>query len=449
MFATAAELGAMLLPVAAAWLWIGRLCSIPHAHRLAAALGLGFGLASVLFCVWRAIGHDPRAFVLADAAIWVLACAAAMRGARFQPHGEQAAAGRAVVAASAIVLLAFSAPLATAQMSAAPNGAWDAWAIWNLRARFLATSGGEWVNAFSQPLLWSHPDYPLLLPASVARGWLLAGGPEMWVPSFISLLFPLAAALTVAASLFERRGAYSSVTGLALIAVPSYIEQGAGQMADLAVGFYGVLAFSLLARPREAGPAQALAGAALGLAAWTKNEGLAVAAIAVLTTVAAEWRAFGWQSALRSGVDLLRGLAPVLMVVAGFKAFLAPENDLVAGLFAPGAITYWSDRWRTQFVASYMLTNALTWGGWPVGSPVWPLILMAAWPAPGRGRLEPAVTAAGWCLALLLLVFTAVYVMTPHSVAWHLQTSWHRLIAQLWPVAVWWACMRWSSGREK
>ena len=59
---------------------------------------------------------------------------------------------------------------------------------------------------FSQPLLWSHPDYPLLLPASVARGWLLTGGPVAWVPSAISLGFLLAAAMTVAASLFERRG---------------------------------------------------------------------------------------------------------------------------------------------------------------------------------------------------------------------------------------------------
>src|SRR3984885_12983220 len=52
------------------------------------------------------------------------------------------------------------------QMAAAlPVGAWDAWALWNLRAKFLSGPGGAWRYALSPLISNSHPDYPLLLPA--------------------------------------------------------------------------------------------------------------------------------------------------------------------------------------------------------------------------------------------------------------------------------------------
>src|SRR5690606_26714239 len=147
----------------------------------------------------------------------------------------------------------------------------------------------------------------------------LVGGPGAWVPAVISMVFLLGAALTVGAPLFARRGAAASVTGPALLAVPTFVERGAGQMSDIAVGFYAVLASTLLARPRESGADHILAGTCLGLAAWTKNEGLALSAIVLATSVWAEWRSRDRQSAMAVGVSLLTGLAPILIVVAIFK----------------------------------------------------------------------------------------------------------------------------------
>src|SRR5207237_5909321 len=40
------------------------------------------------------------------------------------------------------------------QALAAPHGAWDAWAIWNLRARFLFLGGVHWRDAFSKAIDW-------------------------------------------------------------------------------------------------------------------------------------------------------------------------------------------------------------------------------------------------------------------------------------------------------
>jgi hypothetical protein len=68
--------------------------------------------------------------------------------------------------------------------------------------------------------------------------------------------------------------------------------------------------------------------------------------------------------------------------------------------------------------------------------------------APSESGTHVAVTTAGWLVLVQLLALFVVYVMTPHSVAWHVQTSWHRLIAQLWPTAVWWAVARSHEGHE-
>ena len=50
-----------------------------------------------------------------------------------------------------------------------PQGNWDAWSIWNLRARFLAAGGIVAHRAWSPLLSSTHPEYPLLTSAFVAR----------------------------------------------------------------------------------------------------------------------------------------------------------------------------------------------------------------------------------------------------------------------------------------
>jgi hypothetical protein len=60
-----------------------------------------------------------------------------------------------------------------------PHGSWDAWAIWNMRARFLYRGGVHWAQAFSEKYLWSHPDYPVLVPGNVARIWDYRGEKKM------------------------------------------------------------------------------------------------------------------------------------------------------------------------------------------------------------------------------------------------------------------------------
>jgi hypothetical protein len=210
-------------------------------------------------------------------------------------------------------------------------------------------------------------------------------------------------------------------------------------MADVPLAFYAVLAASVLAAHDPGDAELVVSGAAAGCAAWTKNEGLLVAAVLPAAYVLIRSRRDSATVARRAAVRLAAGMAPALALLALFKVLLAPEGDLVAGLASGGTIARWLDAARVRFVAERMARVAATWGGWPLGSPVWLLALLVLAPR-GSGstrRLEPAVLAAGLQLLVQGAVFFSAYVMTPYPLAWHIETSWPRLVAQMWPTLVW------------
>lgn len=432
-------------PVLAAWAWVGGIRSLSVFERAAVAAAVALAAPSLIFVAWRFAGGDLEAYRIAEPLAFALLAVLGFvwRRPRIQRWSRlRIGYEHLTLAATVAILVAVLGPLVMAEMRAHPNGSWDAWSIWNLRARFLASPGDLWWNAFDPALAWSHPDYPLLLPAVVARTWTLSGTTLPWWPAAAGLTFGILAALTVAGALYRHAGPLAAAVGLALVAVPEFVSQSTHQLADIPVGYFTVLALVLLL-PTEPGAARlSLAGFSLGLAAWSKNEGL-VAAIGLASTyVWFRGRTAGWRTALDAVRDLTIGLWPMLVVLALFKILVAPQNDLMEGLSRPGVLTYWLDTVRVRFVLSYMASEALRWGGWL--TTVGPIVAVAALAAMPRTRPQDsvAVRAAGTLLLLQIAVFAAVYVMTPHSVAWHLTTSWYRLMTQLWPTAVLWACAR-------
>jgi hypothetical protein len=250
----------------------------------------------------------------------------------------------------------------------------------------------------------------------------------------------LATVVTLVASLRASRGVAIASMGLALVAVPPFVLRGAAQMADVPLAAYALLAVTLLAVREPRAIHLALAGAAMGFAAWTKNEGLVAATALSSCYVLVRLRRDGFAVARRAAVHLALGLVPVLGLVALFKALLSPGSDLVAGILGPHVTQSWPDWTRITFVVSYMARGAVTWGGWPLGSATWLLAVLVLAPRGATHRLEPAELAAALYLAVQLVVFGVVYVLTPYDVAWHLGTSWDRLIVQMWPALVWCIC---------
>ena len=432
----------LLLPGAGLWAWLRAVPSMTESQRAAAAVGFGLAGSSATFFLWRLVGRDVMAYPLIDLVVWTAVGVAGAFGARRPRTIDAPVSARATLAlgALAVVLAGLCGAMLVDWIRAHPYGRWDAWAVWNLRAKFLAAPSGDWRNAFDAVLAWSHPDYPLLLPSAVARAWVLTGGSRVAVPIAISLAFTATTVLTLVASLRASRGAAAASMALALVAVPAFVLRGAAQMADVPLAFYTLLAVTLLAVREPRGIHLALAGAAMGFAAWTKNEGLLTASVLPCCYVIVRLRRHGFTVARRTAVHLAIGLVPILGLLVLFKLLLSPESDLVAAVLRHGATMSWADWTRINFVVRYMARGAASWGDWPVGSPMWLLVVLMLAPRRRTPGSEPAVLAAGLYLVIQLAVFCFVYVATPYELTWHLQTSWPRLIAQMWPTLVWCVC---------
>src|SRR5262249_2751263 len=105
-----------------------------------------------------------------------------------------------------------------------PDGGWDAWMVWNLRARFLARAGDGFRTAFSPDMLFlAHQDYPFLLPGIVAQGFLLSGAEPAWLPAAVAIVYgALALALLTLSVRWLRGGPWGALAGLALAAMPCF-----------------------------------------------------------------------------------------------------------------------------------------------------------------------------------------------------------------------------------
>lgn len=440
----------VLLPVLAAAVLARR--AIPPGARLAVAVpmaGIAVGLASAVgFGLLTSGIHARSLFIAADAGIWLAIAGLALQARRSIASSTPAvpAAGAAAgdrLLASAAGLLAIG-TLASAGLwfvatsSVYPHGEWDAWAQWNLRARFFfrGFADGTWQNAFASVLAWSHPDYPMLVPMSVARLWLYAGSESVAAPIALGGSVAAATVLTTAFAAARTRGAARGWLAAAiLLACPSFVRYSAAQCADVAVAFFLLCAFVLWARGNE-DPGNRwywiLAGAAAALAGWTKNEGLAGFGIFTVLLAVERW----WTTrSFRPAAWVLAGAAPVLLVVVVFKLTLAPPSYFTAEQSLAQAAASLLDGGRIRLVATAFARELWVTGASTVG--ILPFLAVFAAIRGTDSQAPAAAPAAVAAMAILLVVYAAAYAVTPKDLVWQLQTSLDRLVLHVVPTLTW------------
>jgi hypothetical protein len=224
------------------------------------------------------------------------------------------------------------------------------------------------------------------------------------------------------------------LAAVALLGTSFFVQQSSSQYADLPLAWCMLAAVAALVLYDETGRTSAgwlaLAGAATGLAAWTKNEGLSfVVVIAALHTTQSIRRA-GVRGGTSGALPLVAGLLPVLLVVVYFKATFAPANDLVTGQGLQATLARLLDASRYAQISATLVAALLRMiKGLFFVLPVYFLLMGPTATAHGRSGARFALTAYG----LVLLSYCAVYLVTPYELAWHLETSARRLLLQLWP----------------
>jgi hypothetical protein len=308
-----------------------------------------------------------------------------------------------------------------------PDGGWDAWMVWNLRARFLVRAP-DLRDAFSPSLLfWAHPDYPWLVPGAVAQGFVLAGRETMAVPRLLAGTFGVLAAGGVSLTLARLHGARWGLLGaLAILTVPTFPIFVSNQQADVPLSVYLGCAAALIAlacaRPDRPMRMLLLAGFAAGLGAWTKNEGALYAACLAAGLLART-------RDVRGTLAFVAGAIPAGILLVVFKLAYAPPNDLWQFSSGAGLLAHAVDplRWGELLFRSlrrvvYFQAFAL----WLAAA----VLVLTLWM-----RRLPA-TPVGTALFLAIAAYAPIYVLQPHPLQWLFRTSVDRVILQLWPAAV-------------
>jgi hypothetical protein len=400
---------------------------------LSLGTGIGLGLAGCLYYVLLQTGLAGRGTVLVIESV-LLAAGLVLRQFRPLSQVPLPANGKPafpwgwllVVAAGVCVLLlvlSFS-----ESMTVNPQGDWDAWALWNVRAKFLV-SADTWRNAVSPALAKTHPDYPLLLPAIVARGWVLAGEVTDAVPGGVSLLFTLACFGVLGGILSVARSVTSALLAvLILFATDVFVAQAAVQYADVPLAFFliasaglAVLAAEFPGRPGLA----VLSGACAGMAAFTKNEGIPFVLVSILAV-------FVFLRG-RSARAWLAGAAPFALIAAAFVLFAAPGVEQLLKQTPAQAFGKIVDPARHLAICGQFIKGAYQ-AGFAVTHPVL-IFAIAAFILKLRPKAEwraprmAIVMAAGMAAA-----YYSVFLLSTYDLDWHLSTATPRLIAQIAPL---------------
>ncbi len=204
---------------------------------LEAALGAGAGagLFSFLYFGLLLMGAASAFMVLlADAVVLLLlAFLVRWRRVRTAPAGAPDAGPNPPYRWTWLLVLVFGACLLPVLLTfmevvqANPYGDWDAWAIWNLRAKYLAGPGETWRYAVSPLLTLTHPDYPLLTSGFIAHAWKAGGGqPTTTIPIATALLFSGSALALLVASLALLRGpSLGLLAGMVVLANVPFLKQ--------------------------------------------------------------------------------------------------------------------------------------------------------------------------------------------------------------------------------
>ena len=314
----------------------------------------------------------------------------------------------------------------------APYGDWDAIAMWNAKARFLALGGHDWKAVFSADI--AHSEYPLLLPAGIARGWLYAGSLDTRIPFAIGLVTTVMTCVVLVAILTTVRGLSAGLlAGLTLLSTSPFLIAGASQFADVPFAFLMISAVAaLIYRDQVGGDGLLLAAGWLaGAAAATKNEGVLFLGVLLLARFVQVVWAKGWVVAAREvGLLLLAALPGITVQVYG-KVMSQEPNDLISGQAQASTLSRLVDPGRYAKILSAAYLEIMKYWRWVlIGLGAY--AVFTAW-QPRRVRFASLIQcwlivgfmSAGYCL---------VYLTTPHDLDWHLKSSLSRLAVQLWPL---------------
>lgn len=412
--------------------------------RCCLSVAFGFGIISCFFFLWLLVFAASKMFIIIEMSFLLCLIAAYSYITRIRSSSisqekkvEPAPIAKSDRVISTCFYIIFAASIANFILSTLqrPHGGWDAWVTWNMRARFIFRGGDYWRDGFSYLLGWTHPDYPLLIPAVIARCWKYAGYDTIIIPILLSAIFIFATVgllFSSVAILHNRSQAF--LAGLVLLTVPLFVGYGASQYADMHISLFflaTIVLYFIHDKLLQNRPSfLLLAGMAAAFSAWTKNEGLLfiIAILIARSVVIVPTR--GFKIYLKQMLYFTIGLLPVLIIVIYFKKQLAPFSDLLFQQSPQLFMARLLDSTRYLKIISAFIKEPLQFA-----APVLIIYLLCT-----GIRIEKeektGIATSLIVLSLMLIGYFLLYVFSPRNLDWHLKTSLERLLLQLWPSVV-------------
>ena len=366
----------------------------------------------------------------------------------FSPPTGARGAGRALAlrgTSAALLAITFVLLLGTFRtwQRAQPAGMWDAVAIWNSSARFLARAEADRLPALFSAQTEGHPGYPLFLSAAVAAQWAVAEDESSAVPLGMSfcLALGLAAALHLAVRLCGAP-LFAGPSVLLVFSTPIVWKWAFAQVADLPLAYLALagalpLVVVLQDQARSAPPA-VVSGFILGLLPWTKDEGALVAAALLGLFVGLAWlHGLLRPDRRRQILPFLLGTLPGVGALVLFKLTWAPAVPARAS-FLRGAAAWAQlvdfDRWHLVAAATLRHLDPRTgdalWGF------AWPLLGLGLlfWGGGLRWRAAPGAVLLAGAAAMIFMSYVFALVLSPYDLAWHVASALDRLLLHVLPL---------------
>jgi hypothetical protein len=321
-------------------------------------------------------------------------------------------------------------------------GLWDAVAIYNVRGRLFYQRYDDFPSVLKEVSRSSHPNYPLLLPGSLAAQHSFNRGYTPAAPRLTALTFVLALGALLYASLRPHVTSASASVAVAVVwGTPLIWVIGFGQMADVPVAYFllgaVVVVGSHCGESSERRLPAILGGFFLGCLIWTKNEGLVMAAIVLAVFALFNWRR--WTRVRDVPVAaigaLAAGMLPALVALWIHKRDWAPGSG-VEVFFSQdwlSRLTNW-ERWSRPLatVGTRLVKRDPTFE-WAY---LWPVLSVGVVLASLAGRWRRVRVAQFWamCSVAVMLSWLPIYAITPYDQTWHINSSINRLMLQVYPV---------------
>ncbi len=402
--------------------------------KLFLGTGVGMGVSSLIYFIWFIVGFSASQFPYFELLLFFILVVVNL--IKEYKHNRSTTIIRLNVPGVRVLLWTGLVFLAVALSSLSfalyalqsPHGYNDAWTIWNSSARFIYLVGNGWESLIPKNA-WFHPDYPLMLSLNIAEGWSIVGINSTRIPIIVAFVFFFSIIGLLFSSLTITKGIEQAALATILIAsLPQLPFQSSWQYADVPLAYFFLATGALIYLYTILGETKLIifAGLFAGLAAWTKNEGIMFAIISLCIC-------FILSRVKRKNLlkyFVLGSFFPTLVIIL-FKS-LTPPNDLFVD--KTKSIMQLFDPSRYQIIFSKIAAFAFSFGGWPISFIVILLLYILFVFA------RPEIKGELWAPILLCLGqfagYFVIYLITPHDLVVHINTSLDRLLFHIFPLAV-------------